>query len=202
MPITLLITGFGPYPGAAENPSGMLARRLVRLRRPAFAHVRRIAHVFPTSYAAMERELPALLTKYRPDALLMFGLAPRARHLRIETRARNRASAIFPDAERRKPSVLRLAANGPDFLPVSAPVAQLVQAARAAGTRAALSGDAGHYLCNALLWRALEAEARAGTPRVAAFVHIPHARRLPFATLVRAGEAIMRRILAAARRVR
>jgi pyroglutamyl-peptidase len=202
MPLTLLITGFGPFPGAPENPSGLLARRLARLRRPAFADVRRIAHVFPTSYAAVARELPALLTRQRPDALLMFGLAPRTRHLRIETRAHNRASALFPDAERRKPSALRLAANGPDFLPVRAPVSRLVQAARAAGTRAALSRDAGRYLCNALLWRALETETRAGRPRVAAFIHIPRAQRLPFAKLVRAGEAIMREILAAARRSR
>jgi pyroglutamyl-peptidase len=202
MPLTLLITGFGPFPGAPENPSGLLARRLVRLRRPAFADVRRIAHVFPTTYVAIERDLPALLAKHRPDALLMFGLAPRSRHLRIETRAHNRASAILPDAERRKPSALRLAAHGTDLLPVRAPVARLVQAARAAGTRASLSHDAGRYLCNALLWRVLESETRAGRPRVTAFVHVPRAQRLCFAKLVRAGEAIMREILAAARRSR
>jgi pyroglutamyl-peptidase len=202
MPITLLIIGFGPFPGAPDNPSGALVRRLARLRRPAFSGVRRIAHVFPTSYAAVERELPALLARHRPDALLMFGLATRTRHLRIETRARNRASAIFPDADRRKPAGLRLSAGGPDVRPVRAPVASLLQAVRATGARAALSRDAGRYLCNALLWRALEAEARAGMPRVTAFVHIPQAQQLPFAKLARAGEAVMRAILSAARRPR
>ncbi len=202
MPLTLAITGFGPFPGAPQNPSGVLAQRLARRRRPAFVDVRRIAHVFPTSYAALERELPALLAKHRPDALLMFGLAPRARHLRIETRAHNRASSLFPDAERRKPSVLRLAAKGPNILPVRAPVSRFVQAARATGVRAALSHDAGRYLCNALLWRALETQNRSGSPRVTAFVHIPRAQQLSFAKLVRAGEAIMREILAAARRSR
>ncbi|HWP25987.1 MAG TPA: pyroglutamyl-peptidase I [Xanthobacteraceae bacterium] len=200
MPITLLITGFGPFPGARENPSGLLAQRLARRRRPAFAGVHRVAHVFPTSYAALARELPALLAKHRPDALLMFGLAPRARHLRIETRARNRLSPILPDAERRKPSALRLAAAGPDVLPVRAPVPRLLSAARAAGVRASLSHDAGRYLCNALLWRALETRAQYGTPRIAAFVHVPHPQRLALPALVRAGEAIMREILAAARR--
>lgn len=202
MPLTLVITGFGPFPGAPRNPSGVLAQWLARRRRPAFADVRLIAHVFPTTYAAVERGLPALLAKHRPDALLMFGLAPRARHLRIETRAHNRASLLFPDAAQRKPSVLRLAAKGPDVLPVRAPVSRLVQAARAAGTRASLSHDAGRYLCNALLWRVLESETRAGRPRVTAFVHIPQAQRISFAKLVRAGEAIMREILAAARRSR
>ena len=71
-------------------------QRLARLRRPALADVTLIAHVFATSYAAVERELPALIARHKPDALLMFGLAPRAKLLRVETRARN-ALALLPD---------------------------------------------------------------------------------------------------------
>ena len=44
MTLSVLITGFGPFPGAAVNPTAALVRRLARLRRPA--DVRRIAHVF------------------------------------------------------------------------------------------------------------------------------------------------------------
>src|SRR5450759_2908487 len=98
MPVTILVTGFGPFPGAPFNPTGPLVKRLTRLRRPALADVTLVPHVFPTSYASLDRELPALLRKHRPDALLMFGLAPRARTLRIETRARN-ALAHSPDAD-------------------------------------------------------------------------------------------------------
>ena len=38
------------------------------------ADVTIIPHVFQTSYAAVDRDLPKLLAKYRPDALLMLGL--------------------------------------------------------------------------------------------------------------------------------
>src|SRR5438105_3028909 len=95
---TVLLTGFGPFPGAPYNPTGALVRALARSRCPAFAGVRRIAHVFPTSYAAVDRELPALLTREAPDVILMFGLATRTRQLRIETRARNAVSLRTPDA--------------------------------------------------------------------------------------------------------
>jgi hypothetical protein len=53
-------------------------------------------HVFQTSYEAVDRDLPKLIARHKPDALLMFGLAPRAKTLRIETRARN-ALAFLPD---------------------------------------------------------------------------------------------------------
>jgi pyroglutamyl-peptidase len=203
MPTTLLITGFGAFPGAPSNPSGPLALRLAHRRRPAFADTRRIAHVFRTSYAAVERELPELVARHRPDAILMFGLATRTSHLRIETRARNVVSMVFADAERRKPAARTLAANGPTLLQVRAPGASVLQAARATGVPAALSHDAGRYLCNALFWRALEAAARHGGPPVVVFVHVPRLRRnLTLANLTRAGEAILLTVLSAARRQR
>src|SRR5712691_5718313 len=102
MTATILITGFGPFPGAPHNPTGPLVRELARRRHPAFAGVRRVAHVFRTSYEAVDRELPILLAREKPDALVMFGLAPRASHIRIETRARNVINLMVPDAEGRR----------------------------------------------------------------------------------------------------
>jgi pyroglutamyl-peptidase len=203
MSITLLVTGFGPFPGAPFNPTGPLALRLARLHRPAFAETRRIAHVFPTSYAAIDREFPPLISRYRPDAVLMFGLATRTRHLRIELRARNTTSMVFADAERRKSTTLKLAADGPTSMRVRAPYPRMLQAARATGVPAALSHDAGRYICNALFWRALEVGARRKGPAVVAFVHVPRLRAsLSLGDLVRAGEAIMLAVLAAAHRPR
>jgi pyroglutamyl-peptidase len=80
-------------------------------------------------------------------------------------------------------------------------------AARASGVSAALSHDAGSYLCNYLCWRAAEA-GRGGGPRVIAFVHVPQVRRaqvrsrwpaLTLDDLTAAGEAIVRAALATAR---
>lgn len=55
MALTLLLTGFGPFPGAPINPTGWLIDQLVRRRHPAFMGVRRITHVFETSYEAVDR---------------------------------------------------------------------------------------------------------------------------------------------------
>ena len=101
MALTILVTGFGPFPGAPFNPTGPLVKRLARLRRPGLANVTIVSHIFPTSYAAVDRDLPKLLAKHKPDALLMFGLAPRAKTIRIETRARNTRVAVAGRGRRR-----------------------------------------------------------------------------------------------------
>jgi pyroglutamyl-peptidase len=193
--LTVLITGFGRFPGAPFNPSGPLALRLARCRRPALAGMRRVAHVFATRYEAVDRELPALLARERPDIVLLFGVAPRARHIRIEELGRNRVSVLFPDAGGFRPTqpfiALRSVARRNRL-----PFARLVRAARLSGAKAVRSRNAGAYLCNYAYWKALE-RAGAGS-RVVAFIHIPpiarsqlgrHTARLD--DFVRAAEAIL-----------
>src|ERR1700730_2214436 len=97
--IRILITGFGPFPGAPCNPTQPLVARLLRLRRPALDDVKLLGHVFPVTYQAVDRELPELLAKHRPQALLMFGLANRTPYVRIETRARNAGPTLWPGAD-------------------------------------------------------------------------------------------------------
>jgi len=168
---TILITGFGRFPGAPVNPGGLVATRLVRRRRPAFAGTRRVAHVFATRYEAVDRELPALLKREKPDIVVMFGVATRARQLRVEQRARNRI-ALFPDAGRHRPATRTIAPHR-DAMRNPLPVARLVNAARTAGVAAAPSRNAGTYLCNYIYWRALEAAARPDGPGCVIFIHVP-----------------------------
>lgn len=204
--MNILLTGFGPFPGAPFNPTERLVERLARSRLLARTGVRRTSHVFRTSYEAVDRELPALLKRTKPDVLVMFGLAARMRHIRIETRARNAASRVVPDAAGRRPRTGTIAPGAAASLTLRIPAQRLVNAARSAGVKAALSRDAGRYLCNYLCWRATEAAARPDGPKVAAFIHVPKvrgagARRAPltFEELLRAGEAIVLAAIAAAR---
>jgi len=212
VPLTILLTGFGPFPGAPVNPTGALVRELTRRRHPAFAGVRRVAHVFRTSYEAIDLELPVLLAREQPNVLLMFGLAQRSLQLRIETRARNARAILIPDADGRHPPASVIVPGAPPTLPLRAPVQRLVAAAQSTGVPALPSHNAGRYLCNYLCWRASEPTRAASGPAVVAFVHVPRVRRLnPLRStprrrsfgpddLVRAGEAIVLAALAAARR--
>jgi pyroglutamyl-peptidase len=208
MPLTVLITGFGPFPGAPFNPTGAMVELLAR-QSPVQAGTRRLAHVFTTSYDTVDRELPGLIARERPAALVMFGLAQRTRHVRIETLARNTLSRIHADVDGVLPTETAIAADGPATLALPAPAHRLLAAARCAGARVALSRNAGSYLCNYLCWRASEGATSAGGPQVVTFVHVPLVRPLttvtPGATprtlgdLVQAGEAIVAAATMAAR---
>jgi pyroglutamyl-peptidase len=109
----ILVTGFGRFPGAPFNPTTGLVGRLKRSRRPALADVRVVTHVFATRYAAVDRELPALIARENPDAILLFGVATRAKSVRIERIARNRISLLFPDAGGAKPCLATIPSRRP-----------------------------------------------------------------------------------------
>jgi pyroglutamyl-peptidase len=209
--LVVLLTGFGPFPGAPFNPTGTLVERLARKRHPALADVQLVPHVFATSYRAVDRDLPRLIFELRPDAVLMFGLAAGTRCLRIETRARNAISALIRDAEGKFSFATSIVPGGPSAFTFPTPNHKLARAARLARVPARLSRDAGRYLCNYLSWRAVEAAGKPGGPRLVAFVHVPKVPRsalrpspakspvLRMEDLVRGGQAILLSAIAAAR---
>src|SRR6195952_685893 len=200
--LRILITGFGPFPGAPHNPTMPLVARLLRLRRPAFSDGEFSGHIFSVTYKAVDRELQQLLAQRRPHALLMFGLASRTPYVRIETRARNAVTMLWPDADHtsvRKGSI----ADGADAKMFGPHTAKLLRAALGTGIDARASRDAGSYLCNYLSWRAIEATCADDGPRLAAFVHVPPiardgasrrkgtTTRIALEVLVDAGEAML-----------
>lgn len=212
MTLRILITGFGPFPGAPFNPTEQLVARLARLRRPAFADLERSAHVFDVTYDDVDRDLQRLLAGRRPDVLLMFGLAARTPHLRIETRARNAITTIWPDAGHTRIGLGKIAPGQADALTFGPHTARLLRAALQTGIAAKTSRDAGRYLCNYLCWRAIEACAVSPQAPLTAFIHVPLVPRGPvsqrsgarprvsFEQLVDAGEAILFELVRAARR--
>jgi pyroglutamyl-peptidase len=211
----ILVTGFGTFPGAPYNPTPELVQRLCHLRRPALADVELTPHIFNVSYSTVDRELPLLLAEHQPDALLMFGLAQRTRHLRIETRARNAVTQLWPDAAQTRVRKRAIAGDS-NALTFGPHTSRLMLAARATGIDARLSRDAGSYLCNYLSWRGIEATCRDDGPLLAAFIHVPlvarhhqprrkdskktYKHRITLDELVDAGEAILRDLIAQTRR--
>jgi pyroglutamyl-peptidase len=172
----VLITGFDGFPRARFNPTGRLVAKLARIRRPAFARARIVTHVFPTHYAAVDRDLPELIRRHRPDVILMLGLAPRSNHLRIEMRGRNALSVLAPDAQGFTPRHRAIRPNAPPERWAGPSLARLLAAVRGFGMPTSLSHDAGSYVCNYLYWRALEYAEGTSKPPLVQFVHVPQIR--------------------------
>ena len=171
---SVLITGFGPFPGAPVNPTEQIVRNFARMKR--LRGHKLATHVFATSYAAVDRNLPRLIAKHRPRALIMFGLAANTPHIRIETLAHNDVSRQHVDVTGKKPKGSAIRPSRAAALRGRAPFTQLVNAARAAGVKAQRSEDAGRYVCNYVYWRAIEAAQKPGGPKRVVFVHVPELR--------------------------
>src|SRR5205823_5066373 len=82
--------------------------------------------------AEVADELPLALAEHKPHAMLMFGLAGRTKFVRIETRARNAVTMLWPDAAQtraRKGSI----ADGADAQRFGPHTAKLLRAAKGTG---------------------------------------------------------------------
>lgn len=172
---TLLITGFGPFPGVPRNASGELAERLGILAKRTFPSVRFEVATLPTEWHTAPPMLERLFTGHRPDIALHFGVSHQARGFVVETQARN--AARNADASGVVPYADALIPNQPDTRATTLPTARMVERLRRAGLPAALSQDAGAYLCNAILFHSLRLSDHVGPGTRSGFIHIP--TRLP-----------------------
>ncbi|MDF3063734.1 MAG: peptidase pyroglutamyl peptidase [Microvirga sp.] len=167
----LLVTGFGPFPGSSVNPSGDIARRVAASPRWRLIGAEAQAMVLPTAYSSIQDVLAPALRRDRYDAVLMIGVASRAKRVRVERRAANRASILSPDASGRRSARLSIDAGAPAYRMAAASPARVLPQLRRRGLPCATSQDAGRYLCNACYFSALS------EPVPVLFLHIPKAPR-------------------------
>jgi pyroglutamyl-peptidase len=206
--LTFLVTGFGAFPGAKHNPTvGLIAALQRREERFARFGIRLETRILPVLYAEIAPRLAKLIAEIKPDAILHFGLAGRRKSVSVETRARNRASRLYPDAGGTRAEGFSLVPGGAAIVSAHIPAAQIVAALRRAGIASRLSRDAGTYLCNAAFYYSLVARC----PASVGFIHIPwpaaarrsslHSSTRPtFAEIVKAAEIAVLEVATAARR--
>lgn len=169
---TILITGFGPFPGVPRNPSAWLAKSVSQAAALRRSGIRASAFVLQTSYAALEMQLVPLLKQAEPDCVLMLGVAARRKRICVESRATNRTTANTPDAEGQRSHLPILDIGGTHALQPRIPLQPIVRAFTGPGIRPLLSRNAGRYLCNAAYFRALGLM----QDRPVVFIHVPMPR--------------------------
>lgn len=168
----LLITGFGTFPDVPDNVTGALVTELAAKGPERFGAAALRAEILPTDYRRSWPRLRRLYAAFDPDVVVHFGLSPAARSILVETLARRRTDAVKPDAAGYAPPGRWSRRSGPAEIASTLPTEKIVAALQGAGFPAAASDDAGAFVCNATLYRSLDA-ARMG--RKVGFVHVPPA---------------------------
>lgn len=173
----ILVTGFGPFAAAADNPSAKLAESLGTALGCPF-------EVIEVSFAAVDAWRDRLQST--PDILLHLGFAKRPK-ITPELHARNEiGTAQDVRGEVRTGLIDPSGADLPSTL-FSADDDQLLDA-----ETMDMSTDAGTYLCNYILYQSL----RHGLGTRVGFIHVPTLDVVP---LDRATDAIHRFVLAVTR---
>jgi pyroglutamyl-peptidase len=165
----ILITGFGPFPGVAENPSAWLVETLAAQQRASRSGLG--ARILTTAWEAVAL-MPRLYRSLQPHAVIHFGVSARAKAFHIEATAHNRV-ALRADARGALPEARTIRESAPSRYDTSFPAAKLAAHLRRSGIAARTSRSPGAYLCNFLYYHSLEwAHLQRNVPLVV-FVHVP-----------------------------
>lgn len=170
---TILLTGFGPFPGVADNASQRLVPKLAHLAARRFSAHRVVARILPTEWEKAPARLTDLYERERPKLVLHFGVSAQATAYVVETTARNTCH-VTEDAVGALPRDSTVVRGGPETLAARVPVADIMQRLHALKVPAVASDDAGSYLCNAILYRSLLCAEQIAEPDAVGFLHIPH----------------------------
>jgi pyroglutamyl-peptidase len=162
----LLITAFEPFDGSGLNAS-QEALRLFSERFPyEIGGVALASATLPVRYGddvlALDEACARLPEK--PSAILHLGQT-REGQIAIETRAVN--------VKKVGGELLPIEASAPKYLDATYDAAAIVLALGRVAIRSHTSQDAGTFLCNHILFRSLQREQNANSPRPIGFVHLP-----------------------------
>jgi pyroglutamyl-peptidase len=169
--VKALVTGFEPYAGRGLNPAAEVARALDG-RQVGGLEVTGMC--LPVSLAEAPSHLITRIEQLQPDITLCLGLWPGEPMIRLERIALNRADFEIPDASGRMVRDEALEPGGPDGVHTTLPLHDVLQALWSRGIPARLSGTAGTFLCNAILYQVLRHAQRRRPRMLAGFMHLPY----------------------------
>ncbi len=151
----VLITGFPPFEGCPVNPSQHLIQALARLPAPP-TQAEIITAEVPVDYVGLDSVIQQLLSEVKPQVWIAFGVGRQETPLRLELRGVNRDHSDRPDNQGIVRKDWTISPIGPDLLETELPLAELASLLTTSGFPSVISWDAGTYLCNHLIYRAME----------------------------------------------
>lgn len=169
---TILLTGFGPFPGMSRNATAVLVPGLAAAARPRFDSHNIVSAVLPCEWTAAPERLAELLENARAVLALHFGVSHTAQGFDVELTSHNVRQPVH-DAAGELPATACIAETGPARLATTLPAERILARLSHLGLPCRSSHDAGGYLCNTLLYHSLTVADQRGGSFLSGFVHVP-----------------------------
>jgi pyroglutamyl-peptidase len=169
-PPRLLLTGFEPFGEFPVNPSWELARQF---QGETINMVDIETALLPVNWATAWPTLEAAIGRVGPRWLLLMGVAAARKRVNAEVRARNLTNPLRDTAGGLPPPGDLVEPGGPAYRNCTLPAQLIVERIQFAGVPADVSTDAGGFLCNWTLYKALSAAPRIPGLQGVGFIHLP-----------------------------
>jgi pyroglutamyl-peptidase len=168
----VLITGFGPFPGLANNPSQLLVEGLAD-RQDSPAGLEILTSVLPTEYAGAETRIRQLIGDLRPDAVVCIGTAARRSEINLERVALNLDDASIPDNAGLLRQGKQIVPEGPAAYWSTLPLERMRDAIESQSLPVTMSNHAGTYICNHVFYAARHEIEVTKTQARCGLIHVP-----------------------------
>jgi pyroglutamyl-peptidase len=169
---TIVLTGFGPFPGVEVNASAKLVTDLAVAVRVQFPDYDVIGEILPTEWIAAPRRMLQLLDGINPALVLHFGVSQHAQGFELELIGRNMRTSL-QDAAGELPPTVEVIPEGPALLAATLPAERIVVRLSRLGLPCQTSDNAGTYLCNTMLYHSLATARTRPPPYPVGFIHVP-----------------------------
>ena len=188
----LLLTGFTPFNNESINPSF----EVIKLLDDKINDIEIIKKEIDTSFNKSFKELKEYIDLYNPDYVLLIGQAGNRLNVSIEKIGINYIDSKIPDNDGEIIKDTKISVDGPDAYFVTLDILKIKEYVESYNLKLDISYSAGTFVCNYLLYKALEYTLNKNIK--VGFIHVPYIREqlkgrsLPYMELIDIKEVLYR----------
>lgn len=179
----ILVTGFEPFGEVTDNPSQRIAEYLEKQNHPEI-----MTKILPVDYETAADGIGLLVEIFKPDAVLMLGVAQKRESISLERIAININDASIPDNEGNLRQGQPIIEDAPVGYRSTLPLDEIYKAIHSADIPVSYSNHAGAYLCNHVMYSTLHYLARIKRDTPCGFIHVPDVIAVPLEKQIQAIE--------------
>ncbi|KAJ8030046.1 Pyroglutamyl-peptidase 1 [Holothuria leucospilota] len=164
---TVVVTGFGPFGEHRVNASWAAVQEMSKLDLPD--NLSLIQLEIPVEYKAVDKLVPFIWEKYKPDLVIHIGVSGIASELTLEQQGHNNGYDKL-DVTQMVPKTPVCKENGPDCILSQINMSSVCEDINSSNcnVKAVVSYCAGRYLCGYAYYTSLH-----HNPSCSAFIHVP-----------------------------
>ncbi|MBO8175296.1 MAG: pyroglutamyl-peptidase I [Thermococcus sp.] len=166
----VLVTGFEPFGGEKVNPSW----EAVKMLPDVIENTEIVKYQLPVSFKKVRELLPEIISKEKPEVIILTGQAGGRVNITVERVAINVMDSTKEDNDGYKPEDEPIFEDAPAAYFSTLPIKRIVKALRENKIPAMVSNTAGTYVCNTAMFTALHYVATNDLNAKVGFIHVPY----------------------------